>query len=152
MGCLMKPIGLNAADIRRLEMVGDTTDSPGIKQFKWPGMKLEPMSSGAVLLVYGAEPWALRELWEKSELWPTGPNHDLFLGASRPEILVHIFKVGGFFKSAYGANVQFAEAGRHLYVGSVANRSLEELLISIREYLNLRRRLLPSTEEAIQSV
>ena len=146
----MQQIHFSQQDFLRFSMIGNTTDVPGIKHNWWRGMEIRPLISGGILLTYTSDGWAIKDLIKSLEYNNYNSLYDSIMSDSSCFLTVTIFKIGSLFKKIYVANINLIFDEREFYFGSIAKKSLDDLIYHISETINGGYKPAHSTEAAIQ--
>jgi hypothetical protein len=148
----MKQVMFNYQELRRIEMIGNSTDSIGIEACSWPGWVAEPMTNGTIPIIYNADGWAIHDLIESGKfLAAKNSNLSKIAPDQRCNLNIALFKMSSFWAKRYGANFVVYYDRNEYYSGSIAACSLDALVVLMKAAIAGKLQLSESTTAAIEN-
>lgn len=140
------------SELRRIGMIGNSTDSFGIVAFNFVGEPAVPYINGSVPIHYNADGGAIKELISGKivDFPQTSELHNISADQGCVLILT-VIKLRSFFANRYVANVSVFLDDKQYYLGSFAARSLENQILLAKAVIGGNHRLSKSTNEAISN-
>jgi hypothetical protein len=146
MSIKQKIFGLS--ELKQFSLMWKSLEVPGLSA-NYIGRITEPSLNGFILLTFAIDGWLARDLIHA--LYGKGP--DGFTDRIRSDdtssgLTVQIIKMGSTWKEFYLVNLSIIHEQQQKYIGSVCEKTAEDLILSIQSIFNMKKKAFGSTLDA----
>lgn len=148
----LKQKAFELSELKQLSLMWKSLEVPGLSA-NYLGRLLQPTVNGHILLTFTIDGWLAKELIQRLY----GLRPDSFTDKIRPDdnalaLGIQIAKVGSVWKEIYLANLSIIHERQEKFIGSICEKTTEDLILEIKSVLSMERKAFGSTLEAQEAL